>query len=63
MFRFLMNLFNIGKKKVDGKQYFWEGDTEIIVDMASRELTVKTHKRLSDEEIIGYFKKYILGES
>lgn len=62
MFRFLMNLFNIGKKKADGKEHFWEGETEVIVDKSNRELIVKTKRRLTEDEIIGYFQKYILGE-
>lgn len=63
MFRFLMNLFNIGKKKADEKEHFWEGRTEIIVDKINNELTIKTTKSLSENEIIEYFKKYILGEN
>lgn len=59
MFRFLMNLFNIGKKKADGKQYFREGDTVIIVDSAKGEMIIKSSRRLSEEELFYFFEKYI----
>lgn len=61
MLRFLINLFNIGKKRINKERYV-EGNTEIVVDKLNGEMIIRTSKKLTDEDILYFFKKYILGE-
>ena len=65
MLRFLINLFNLGKKRIrlygaEGK--YQDGDMEIIVDKEQGTMTVKTSRRLSENEIIELFTKYVIGD-
>lgn len=68
MFKFLKNLFNIGKKKSlnSGSKgdvvAYKDSETEIIVNKDKGSMIVKTSKNLSDNDIIDIFRKYVLGE-
>ncbi len=68
MFKFLMNLFNLGKKKNSGLNTdedvvaYKDNDTEIIVNKNKGSMIVRTSRNLSDKDIIEIFKKYVLGE-
>lgn len=57
-----MNLFNIGKKKKDDKEHYYESNMEIIVDKKCGRMTIATDRRLSEEELEYYFRKYVWGE-
>lgn len=59
MFKFLKNLFNLGKKKQNGNTYI-EDDCEIIINKSKGNMVIKTNRVLTDDEIINLFKKYIL---
>lgn len=59
MFKFLKNLFNLGKKK-QKKNTYVEGDCEVTIDKSKGTMVVKTHRVLTDDEIINLFRKYIL---
>lgn len=56
MFKFLANLFNLGKKKsvLDG--------VDVSVDKENRTMTIKTRGKLTDAQILAIFRKYVLGE-
>ncbi len=65
MLRFLINLFNLGKKRIrlyGAEEKYQDGDMEIIVDKEQGTMTVKTSRRLSENEIIELFTKYVIGD-
>lgn len=50
MIKFLMNLFNIGKKK---------DDIEVEVDEENGRMTIVTSRNLTPDEIIEIMKRYL----